>query len=110
MMWPFEKPKPTPPGVIIRNVLGEVIDRVEGVWHLANADLHGRQWPHADLSGLSLDGANCEGIIYWALAWLVRLSVELPSRMPTSPTHWSREPASDERIWTGQTFCIPTSG
>jgi uncharacterized protein YjbI with pentapeptide repeats len=61
-MWPFAKPKPTPPGVIIRNVLGEEIDRVEGVWRLANANLHHRQWAHADLSGMSLDGANCEGI------------------------------------------------
>jgi len=61
-MWPFAKPKPTPPGVIIRNRLGEVIDRVDGVWHLENADLRGRQWTHADLSGLSLDGAHCEGI------------------------------------------------
>ena len=58
----FKAPKPTPPGVIIRNRLGEEIDRVEGVWHLTNADLHGRQWLHADLSGMSLDGANCEGI------------------------------------------------
>jgi uncharacterized protein YjbI with pentapeptide repeats len=61
-MWSFAKPKPTPPGVIIRNVLGEEIDRVESVYHLAGADLRRRQWPHADLSGLSLDGANCEGI------------------------------------------------
>jgi uncharacterized protein YjbI with pentapeptide repeats len=60
-MWPFAKPKPTPPGVIIRNVLGEEIDRVEGVRHLTNADLRGRQWQHADLSGMSLDGANLEG-------------------------------------------------
>jgi uncharacterized protein YjbI with pentapeptide repeats len=61
-MWPFAKPKPAPPGVTIRNVLGEVIDRVEGVWDLHGADLKGRQWQHADLSGMSLDGANCEGI------------------------------------------------
>lgn len=57
----FGKPKPKPLGVIIRNVLGEEIDRVEGVWDLVNADLRGRQWAHAELSGLSLDGANCEG-------------------------------------------------
>jgi hypothetical protein len=61
-MWPFPKPKPTPPGVIIRNRLGEQIDHVEGVWHLSDADLRHRQWPHADLSGQCLDGANCEGI------------------------------------------------
>lgn len=61
-MWPSSKPKATPPGVVIRNVLGEVIDHVAGVWDLTNADLRGRQWAHADLSGLSLDGANCEGI------------------------------------------------
>jgi uncharacterized protein YjbI with pentapeptide repeats len=57
----FKAPKPTPPGVIIRNRLGEEIDRVEGVWHLTNADLRGRQWLHADLSGISLDGADLEG-------------------------------------------------
>jgi uncharacterized protein YjbI with pentapeptide repeats len=58
----FTKPKPTPPGVIIRSVLGEDIDSVEGVWNLENADLRHRQWAHADLSGMSLNGANCEGI------------------------------------------------
>lgn len=58
----FSKPKPKPPGVLILNRLGEEIDRVEGVWDLENADLRGRQWPHADLSGLPLDGADCEGI------------------------------------------------
>lgn len=52
----------SPPGVIIRSVLGEEIDRVDGVWDLVNADLRHRQWAHADLSGLSLDGANCSGI------------------------------------------------
>jgi hypothetical protein len=31
-------------GVVIWNVLLEEIDRVEGVWHLANADLRHRQW------------------------------------------------------------------
>jgi uncharacterized protein YjbI with pentapeptide repeats len=61
-MWPFAKPKPTPPGVTIRNVLGEVIDRVEGVWDLHGADLRGRKWQHANLSGISLDRANCESI------------------------------------------------
>jgi len=61
-MWPFAKPKPTPSGVTIRNRLGEEIDRVEGVWDLTNADLRHRQWAHADLSGMSLDGSNCEAI------------------------------------------------
>ena len=37
----FSKPKPAP-FVVIRNVLGEEIDRVEGVWDLCNADLRGR--------------------------------------------------------------------
>ena len=60
-MWPFSKPKPTPPGVIIRNRLGEQIDLVEGVWLLEHADLRSRQWPHVDLSGMSLWGANLEG-------------------------------------------------
>jgi uncharacterized protein YjbI with pentapeptide repeats len=56
----FAKPKPTPV-VIIRNRLGEEIDRVEG-YDLSGQDLRGRNWSHADLSGRSLDGANCEGI------------------------------------------------
>jgi uncharacterized protein YjbI with pentapeptide repeats len=56
----FAKPKPMPV-VIIRNVLGEEIDRVAG-YDLSGQDLRGRNWSHADLSGRSLDGANCEGI------------------------------------------------
>ena len=72
-MWPFTKPKPEPPGVIIRDVLGKQIDHVSGVWHLADADLRGRNWSHADLSGLSLDGANCEGINLFG-ARLVKIS------------------------------------
>ena len=60
-MWPFAKPKPPAVGVIIRNVLGEQIDRVEDVRDLVNADLRGRQWTHADLSGMSLWGAKLEG-------------------------------------------------
>lgn len=63
----------TAPGVVIRNVIGEEIDRILGVWDLVNADLRSRQWPHADLSGLSLDGANCEGINLFG-ARLVRTS------------------------------------
>ena len=43
--------------VIIRNVLGEEIDRVEGARDLwGKVDLRGRQWQHADLSGAWLDG------------------------------------------------------
>jgi uncharacterized protein YjbI with pentapeptide repeats len=61
VMWPFAKAKPTPPGVIIRNRLGEQIDFVAGVWHLENADLRHRQWPHAELSGMSLDDGKLEG-------------------------------------------------
>lgn len=53
-----EKPKPV---VIIRNVLGEEIDRVEGVRDLWGQDLRGRQWPHVNLRGMYLDGANLEG-------------------------------------------------
>jgi uncharacterized protein YjbI with pentapeptide repeats len=51
------KPKPV---VIIRNVLGEEIDRVEGV-DLANKDLKNRDWRHAQLSGLLLDGSDISG-------------------------------------------------
>jgi uncharacterized protein YjbI with pentapeptide repeats len=56
----FATPKPVPI-VIIRNVVGEEIDRVEG-YDLSGQDLRGRNWSHADLSGRLLDGANCEGI------------------------------------------------
>lgn len=56
----FGKPKPSPV-VIIRNRLGEEIDRVEGVRDLWGQDLRGRQWQHADLRGMILDGANLEG-------------------------------------------------
>jgi uncharacterized protein YjbI with pentapeptide repeats len=55
----FSPPKPTPL-TIIRNVLGEEIDRIPA-WDLCNQDLHGKQWMHADLSGMSLFGANLEG-------------------------------------------------
>jgi uncharacterized protein YjbI with pentapeptide repeats len=55
------KSKPTPV-VIIRNRLGEEIDRVEGARDLWGQDLRGRQWMHADLSKVYLCGANCEGI------------------------------------------------
>jgi pentapeptide repeat protein len=35
---------------------------LRGVYDLINADFRDRQWLHADLSRLSLDGDNCEGI------------------------------------------------
>jgi hypothetical protein len=57
----FSPPRPAPV-IIIRNVLGEEIDRVEGARDLWNQDLRGRQWQHADLSGLSLFGGQCDGI------------------------------------------------
>lgn len=56
----FREAKPAPV-VIIRNRLGEEIDRVEGTRDLANQELSHRQWAHADLSGMLLDGANLEG-------------------------------------------------
>jgi len=59
-MWPFSKPKPIPPGVIIRNRLGEEIDRVEG-WTLEHKDLRLRNWPHVDLNGVSLSGSDLSG-------------------------------------------------
>ena len=55
----FSPPKPAPV-VIIRNVLGEEIDRIPAR-DLYNQDLRGKQWMHADLSGMSLFGANLEG-------------------------------------------------
>jgi uncharacterized protein YjbI with pentapeptide repeats len=59
-MWPFTKPKPTPPGVIIRNRLGEQIDRVQG-WNLERKDLRNRDWSHVDLRGQCLDGSDISG-------------------------------------------------
>ena len=55
----FGTPKPAFV-IIIRNVLGEEIDRVFAR-DLYNQDLRGKQWMHADLSGMSLFGANLEG-------------------------------------------------
>ena len=61
-MWPFSTDKPAAPVVIIRNVLGEEIDRVEGVRDLwGKVDLRGRQWAHAELSGMWLDGSDLTG-------------------------------------------------
>jgi hypothetical protein len=45
---------------IVRNVLGEEIGRIPAR-DLCNQDLHGKQWMHDDLSGMSLFGANLEG-------------------------------------------------
>jgi uncharacterized protein YjbI with pentapeptide repeats len=54
--------------VIIRNVLGEEIDRVEGVRDLwGGVDLRGRQWCHADLSGMWLDGSDLTGAKAWCV-------------------------------------------
>jgi uncharacterized protein YjbI with pentapeptide repeats len=55
----FSPPNPAPV-IIIRNVLGEEIDRIPAR-DLYNLDLRGKQWMHADLSGMSLFGANLEG-------------------------------------------------
>ena len=68
----FSAPKPVP-CVIIYNVLHEEIDRIEGARDLWNQDLRGRQWQHADLSGLSLFGAQCDGIIFLGLAYTVQI-------------------------------------
>jgi uncharacterized protein YjbI with pentapeptide repeats len=56
----FGTPKPAHV-LIIRNVLGEEIDRIEGARDLVGQDLRGKQWAHADLSGLWLDGADMSG-------------------------------------------------
>jgi uncharacterized protein YjbI with pentapeptide repeats len=55
----FSPPKPAPV-IIIRNVLGEEIDRIPAR-DLYKQDLRGKQWMHADLSGMSLFGANLDG-------------------------------------------------
>lgn len=55
----FSPPKPAAV-IIIRDVLGEEIDRVPAR-DLYNQDLRGKQWMHPDLSGMSLFGANLEG-------------------------------------------------
>jgi len=52
----FPPPQPAPV-VIIRNFLGEEIDRIPA----RDFYLRGKQWMHADLSGMSLFGANLEG-------------------------------------------------
>jgi uncharacterized protein YjbI with pentapeptide repeats len=57
----FSPPKP-PPVVIIYNVLHEEIDRVEGARDLwGGVNLRGRQWAHADLSDMWLDGSDLTG-------------------------------------------------
>jgi uncharacterized protein YjbI with pentapeptide repeats len=57
-------PKPTPPGVTIKNVLGEVIDHVDDVWHLSGSIcLRDRDLSFADLRGQHLCGADLENTI-----------------------------------------------
>ena len=56
----FGAPKPQPK-FLVKNVLGEVIDELP-FRSLEGQDLRGRNWNHADLSGLSLWGARCDGI------------------------------------------------
>ena len=55
----FSPPNPQPV-VIIRNVLGEEIDRIPAR-DFATRISAAEQWMHADLSGMSLFGANLEG-------------------------------------------------
>ena len=71
-MWPFSAPPKPQPRFLVKNVLGEIIDELP-VQDLAGQCLCGKQWPHADLSGLSLDGADCSGINLFG-ARLVRTS------------------------------------
>jgi uncharacterized protein YjbI with pentapeptide repeats len=59
-MWPFTKPKPAPPTIVIRDRAGLEIDRVQG-WDLCNKDIRNRNWPGVDLSGLNLDGSDLTG-------------------------------------------------
>jgi Pentapeptide repeats (8 copies) len=94
----FSKPK-SMPFVVIRNVLGEEMDRIDGVWDLVNADLRRRQWPHANLSGLSLDGANCEGINLFGARLestsFCRANLQKPSFLSVT----RREPISATQTW-----------
>ena len=57
----FSTPKPAP-CVVIKNVLGEVLLEIPGRRDLIGANLKGLNLAHADLSGLSLYGAQCDGI------------------------------------------------
>ena len=50
------------PCVVIKNVLGEVLLQLPGRYDLMGANLKGLNLAHAALSGMSLDGADCEGI------------------------------------------------
>ena len=64
--------------MIIRNVLGEEIDRMPAR-DLYNQDLRGKQWMHADLSGMSLFGANRRARICLGLAYTGQIFKRLHS-------------------------------
>jgi uncharacterized protein YjbI with pentapeptide repeats len=57
----FSAPKPVP-CVVIKNVLGEVLLEIPGRRDLIGANLKGLNLAHADLSNVSLWGAQCDGI------------------------------------------------
>ena len=57
----FSTPKPTP-RIVIKNVLGEVLLEIPGRHDLVGANLKGLNLAHADLSNVSLWGAQCDGI------------------------------------------------
>jgi uncharacterized protein YjbI with pentapeptide repeats len=50
--------KPAPPVIIVRNRLGEEIDRVGSLEH---KDLRFRDWRHVNLRGRNLDGSDLSG-------------------------------------------------
>jgi uncharacterized protein YjbI with pentapeptide repeats len=57
----FSAPKPLP-CVVIKNVLGEVLLEIPGRRDLVGANLQNLNLAHADLSDVSLWGAQCDGI------------------------------------------------
>jgi uncharacterized protein YjbI with pentapeptide repeats len=57
----FSPPKPVP-CVVIKNVLGEVLLEIPGRRDLIGANLQNLNLAHADLSNVSLWGAQCDGI------------------------------------------------
>jgi uncharacterized protein YjbI with pentapeptide repeats len=57
----FGAPKPVP-CVVIKNVLGEVLLEIPGRRDLVGANLQNLNLAHADLSNVSLWGAQCDGI------------------------------------------------
>jgi uncharacterized protein YjbI with pentapeptide repeats len=62
-MWPFAKPKPSPPGVIVRNVLGEQILEIPLRELAGSTCLRGKDLSHADLRGQSFWSADLEETI-----------------------------------------------